>query len=97
MAGELLVKGLVHAERRLTVLVAGHPARVAIGHAQHGIVELVGPLETRAGFLFLARQVVHHAGVQVFEERIPFRPGQLVDAGDRGLGVACAISGPARQ
>ena len=70
---------------------------MGVGYAQHGIVELVGPLEARAGVLFLAREFEDHAGVQVLEDRIPFRTGQLVDVGDRGLGVAGAVTGPARQ
>ena len=35
--------------------------------------------------------------MQVLEDRIPFRTGQLVDVGDRRLGVAGAVAGPARQ
>ena len=35
--------------------------------------------------------------MQILEDRIPFRPGQLVDGGDRGLGVAGTVSRPARQ
>ncbi len=35
--------------------------------------------------------------MQVLEDRIPFRTGQLVDVGDRRLGVAGAVTGPARQ
>ena len=35
--------------------------------------------------------------MQILEDRIPFRTGQLVDVGDRGLGVAGAVAGPARQ
>ena len=38
-----------------------------------------------------------HAGVQILEDRIPFRAGQLVDIGDRRLGVAGAVARPARQ
>ena len=97
MAREFLVECLVDARRRRGILVARHPARVGVGHPQRGIVELVGPLETRAGILFLACEFEDHAGVQILEDRIPFRPGQLVDVGDRGLGVAGAIAGPARQ
>ena len=35
--------------------------------------------------------------MQVLEQRIPFRTGQLVDVGDGRLGVAGAVTGPARQ
>ena len=35
--------------------------------------------------------------MQVLEDRIPFRTGQLVDIGDGGFGVAGAVTGPARQ
>jgi hypothetical protein len=35
--------------------------------------------------------------MQVLEDRIPVRPGQLVDIGDRRLGIAGAIGRPARQ
>ncbi len=35
--------------------------------------------------------------MQVLEDRIPFRTGQLVDSGDRGLGIARAVARPARQ
>ena len=35
--------------------------------------------------------------MQVLEDRIPFRTGQLVDIGDRRLGIAGAVAGPARQ
>ena len=35
--------------------------------------------------------------MQILEDRIPFRTGQLVDIGDRRLGVAGAVTGPARQ
>ena len=35
--------------------------------------------------------------MKVLEDRIPFRAGQLVDGGDRSLGIASAVSGPAGQ
>jgi len=35
--------------------------------------------------------------MQVLEDRIPFRTGQLVDVGDGRFGVAGAVTGPARQ
>ena len=97
MARELLVEGLVDAGCRRLVLVARQPARIGVGHPQHGIVELVGALQTNAGVLFLAGQFEDHAGVQVLEDRVPFRTGQLVDIGDGGLAVAGAVTGPARQ
>ena len=97
MPRQLLVEGLVDRRRRRLVLVARQPARIVVGHAQHGIVELVGPLQAHAGVLFLAREFEDHAGVQILEDRIPFRTGQLVDIGDRRLGVAGAVAGPARQ
>ncbi len=97
MARQLLVECVVNRGRRRRVLVARKPARVIVGDPQHGIVELVGPLQPHAGIFFLAREFEDHGRVQVLEQRIPFRPGQLVDVGDRRLGVAAAIGGPARQ
>ena len=97
MARQFLVERLVDAGRSLSVLVARHPARIGVGHPQRGIVEFVGALQTHAGIFFLAREFEDHAGVQILEDRIPFRSGQLVDVGDRGLGVAGAVGGPARQ
>ena len=97
MPRELLVECLVNSLRRRTILVARQPARIGLGYAQHGIVELIGALKARAGILFLVREFEDHAGVQVLEDRIPFRTGQLVDVGDRRLGVAGAVAGPARQ
>ena len=35
--------------------------------------------------------------MEVLEERVPFRTSQLVDIGDRSLGIAGAVAGPARQ
>ena len=98
MARQLLVERLV--DRRSPTR---HPCcATSSAHRRRppaacGIVELVGPLETHAGVLFLARELEDHAGVQVLEDRVPFRPGQLVDIGDRGLAVAGAVAGPARQ
>ena len=97
MTGELLVERLVDFGRLLLIVVARQPVRIGFRDAQHGIVELVGALETRAGVLFLARQLQDHAGMQVLEDRIPVRTGQLVDAGHRALGVAGAIGSPSRQ
>ena len=97
MPRQLLVERLVDAGRRRRVLVARQPARIGVGNAQHGIIELVGALEAAAGVLFLVGEFQDHAGVQILEDRIPFRAGQLVDIGDRRLGVAGAIGGPARQ
>ena len=97
MPRQLLVEGLIDRGRRGVVLVARQPARIIVGHAQHAVVELVGPLQPHAGVLFLAREFEDHAGMQVLEERIPFRAGQLVDIGDRRLAVAGAVAGPARQ
>ncbi len=97
MPRQLLVEGLIDRRRRGVVLVACQPARIIVGHAQHAVVELVGPLEPHAGVLFLAGQFEDHAGMQVLEQRIPFGAGQLVDIGDRRLAVAGAVAGPARQ
>ena len=97
MARELLVEGLVDRGGLVFILVAREPARIRLGDAQHGIVELVGPLEARAGVLFLARQLEDHARMQILEDRIPFRTGQLVDAGDRAFGVTGAVGRPGRQ
>ena len=94
---QLLVEGLVDAGRRRAVLVARQPARIGVGNAKHGIVELVGALKARPGILFLARNLEDHAGVEILEDRIPFGAGQLVDIGDRCLGIAGAIGRPARQ
>ena len=58
MTRELLVEGLVDRGRLGLILVAGQPVRIGFGDAQHGIVELVGALEARAGFLFLAGEFV---------------------------------------
>ena len=97
MAREFLVERLVDAGRRRGILVARHPARIGIRHPKRGIVQLVGAFETHAGIFFFPCEFEDHAGVQILEDRIPFRPGQLVDVGDRGLGVAGAVGGPARQ
>ncbi len=97
MPRQLLVERFVNAGRRRAVLVARQPARIGVGHAQHRIVELVGALEPRAGFLFLARGLEDHAGVEILEDRIPFGAGQLVDTGNRRLGIARAVARPARQ
>ncbi len=35
--------------------------------------------------------------MEILEHRIPFRAGQLVDTGDRRLGIARAVARPARQ
>ena len=97
MPRQLLVERFVNAGRRRAILVARQPARIGVGHAQHRIVELVGALEPRAGILVLARDLEDHAGVEILEDRIPFRAGQLVDTGDRRLGIARAVARPARQ
>ena len=97
MPRELLVECLVNSLGRDTILVARQPARMGFGHAQHRIVELVGALKAGAGILFLVREFEDHAGMQVLEDRIPFRTRQLVDIGDRRFGVAGAVAGPARQ
>ena len=97
MPWQLLVERLVNGGRRRAVLVARQPARIGVGHAQHRIVELVGALEPRAGILVLVGCLQNHTGVEILEDRIPFRAGQLVDIGDRRLGIARAVARPARQ
>ena len=97
MSRELLFECLVNSGRRCRILVARQPAGIVIGDAEHGIVELVGALKASTGVLFLAGELEDHAGVQILEQRIPFRASQLVDIGDRRLGVAGAVGGPARQ
>ena len=97
MPRQLLVECRVDGGGRRRILAARQPARIGIGHPQHGIVELVGPLQTHAGVFFLACEFQDHAGMQILEDRIPLRPGQLVDVGDRRFGVAGAVAGPARQ
>ena len=54
-------------------------------------------LEALAGFLLVAGEVVDHAGMQVLEDRVPIRPGELVDRRHRFLGAAARIKAPARQ
>ncbi len=97
MPWQFLVERLIDRRRRGVVLVARQPARIVVGDPQHGIVKLVGALKTHAGVLFLARELEDHGGMQVLEERVPFGTGQLVDVGDRRLGVAGAVTCPARQ
>jgi hypothetical protein len=71
--------------------------RIGFRDAQRRVVELVGALQPDAGVLLLAREIENHAGVEILEQRIPFRPLQLVDAGDRRLGIARAVLRPSRQ
>ena len=97
MPRQFLVERLVDRDGGGLILVARRPARIFVDHAQHGIVELVGALEALAGVLVLAGELEDHAGVQVLEDRVPFGSRQLVDIGHRRLGVAGAITGPARQ
>ena len=63
MARELLVERLVDRGRLCIALVARQPARIGLRHAQHRVVELVGPLIARTGVLFLAGQFENHAGM----------------------------------
>ena len=73
MPRQLLVEGFVDRGGRRGVLVARQPARIGLGNPQHGIIELVGALKPVTGILFLVRKFQDHAGVQVLEDRIPFR------------------------
>ena len=97
MPRELLVERLIDRRRRCRVLVARQPARIVVGHAQHRVLELVGALKAHAGVFFLAGKFKDHRRMQVLEDRVPLGTGQLVDVGDGRFGVACAVTGPARQ
>ena len=94
---QFVVERFVHGQRRRIVLVARQPSRIGIGHAKRGIVELVSALKANASLLFPAGEIEQHPRVQVLEDRVPFRTGELVDIGDSPLDLAGAIVGPARQ
>ena len=57
------------------------------------VIRVPAALQPLTGLLRATRQVQHHAGMQVLEDRIPFRTGELVDAGHRALDVAGAVGG----
>ena len=92
-----LVEGFEDRQRVFRRLIARGPTAVSFDHPQRRGVELVGMLEAFAGFRLVAGEVVHHAGMQVFEDRVPIRPGELVDRRHGILGAAGRIKAPARQ
>ena len=51
-------------------------------------------LETFSRFLLIAGEVVDHAGMQVLEDRVPLRPGQLVDRRHGALAVVRSVHAP---
>ena len=83
--------------RRILLAVARQPAAIGLDHAQRRRIELIGVLEALAGFLLVAGEIEDQAGMQVLEDRVPVRPGELVDRRHRGLGVAGAIQRPGRE
>ncbi len=68
--------------------IAGQPAAIGLDYPQRGRIVLVGALETFARFGLVAGELGDHAGMQILEDGIPVRPGELVDRGDRALAVA---------
>ncbi len=80
MTRQLLVECFINRRCSCSILVARQPTRIGIRNAQGGIIELVGTIEPHARFLLLVGELQDQAGVQVLENRIPFRTRQLVDA-----------------
>ena len=70
---------------------------IALHHAQRGRVELVGTLEALGGVLLLTGEIKDHRGVQILEDGIPVRTGELVDGVGRGLDLGRARHRPCRQ
>src|SRR6185436_18973838 len=68
MTRQRLVERLENRQRFFRRAVARDPAAIGLNHAQRGRVELVGVLETLAGFLLVAGGIVDHARVQIFED-----------------------------
>ena len=96
MARQLLVERLEDLQRLVLAAVARQPGAIGLDEAQRGGVELVGALETLAGFLLVAGEIEDQAGMQILEQRVPVGALQLVDRLDRGLGVAGAVAAPRR-
>ena len=53
--------------------------------------------ETLAGFLLVAGNVGNHAGMQFLENRVPVRPGKMIDSRNCALGVVGTVCAPRRQ
>src|SRR6516164_10330838 len=57
----------------------------ALHHAQRGRIELVGALEALGGLLLLAGDVEDQGSMQLLEDGVPIRAGELVDGVGRLL------------
>ena len=54
-------------------------------------------LEALAGFFLVGGSIVNQTGVQILEDRVPFRAGEVVDRGDRTLAVIRRKQAPRRK
>ena len=54
-------------------------------------------LETLAGFLLIAGNVVNQPRVQFLENRVPVGPGEVIDRRDGALGIVGAVCAPASK
>ena len=70
---------------------------IALHHAQRRRIELVGALVVLGGLLLLAGDVEDQRGMQLLEDGVPIRAGELVDGVGRPLRLARVRHRPCRQ
>src|SRR6185437_11450954 len=97
MARQRLVECLENGQRFLWRAVARKPAAIGLDNPQSRRVELVGVLETLAGFFLVAREVINHTCVEILEDRVPLGARKPIDPGDGTLDVIGAVKAPGRK
>ena len=97
MARQSFVERCENLQRVVVVSLAREKTSVALHHAQRGRIELVGALEALGGLLLLAGEVEDQRGMQILEDGVPIRAGELVDGVDRMLRLVRVRHRPGRQ
>ena len=92
-----LVELLEYLERLVPGEIARGPIAVGFDRAQRIAVELVGAFEPLAGVFPVVRKVEDQPGMQILEDRVPFRPGEAVDGLDCRLDLVRAVKRPSRK
>ena len=97
MVGHCLVEFLINLQRFILAAVARQKACVSLDGTQRRRVGLVGALVALGRILAVVAEIEDQAAVQVLEDRVPIRAGEVVEGIDRAARIAGAGQRPCRQ
>ena len=97
MIRQCLVEILIDLQGIVLAGGARQEAAVSLDRAQRRRVGFVGLRVTLAGVFGVLGEIEDEPGMQVLEDAVPIRAGQLVDGVDRAMGIAGARERPCRQ